>query len=203
MDPTKIWTKENANFTKRILLKMEDDPHLPDIFDFINKEVANIWVVLAYLAKITKPDLYAELGVRKGFSMAIVGARRKRAALVGFDNWTAGYGGASNPGPDFVKSELQKVGHQGPVEFISGDNAVTVPAYEPAAPFPLILADAEHTYDGVLRDIHNCLPMLAPGGYLVIDDLQDAEVMRAWQAAISEIDMWTWQQDRVGIIRNG
>lgn len=203
MDLAKIWTKENVNFTKRILRKLSDDPHLPEILDFIDSKVANIWVVLAYLAKVIKPEQYAELGVRRGFSMAIVGARRKTAHLVGFDLWIPSYAGADNPGPEFVKSELAKVGHTGRVELITGDCEKTVPAYEIPTFFPLILADAEHTTEGVLRDIKNCRRLLAPGGYLIIDDLQDGDVARAWQTATSEIGTWTWQKDRVGIIRNG
>jgi predicted O-methyltransferase YrrM len=204
MDLTKIWTKENVNFTKRTLKKLDqDDPHLADIYDLINKEVVNIWLILAYLAKTLKPQRYMELGTRRGFSMAIVGARRKSARLIGFDLWIPGYAGNDNPGPDFVKSELQKVGHTGLVEFIAGDSAQTVPAYDNSILCPLILNDAGHDFDSVYRDAKNCLLHLAPGGYLIIDDLQDGDVKRAWDTVISEIDCWTWQQDRVGIIRNG
>lgn len=201
MDLAKIWGKENVAFTKRVLLKMEDDPHLPDILALIDNKVVNIWVVLAYLAKVLKPEKYAELGVRRGFSMAIVGARRKTAHLVGFDNWQAYYGGTDNPGPEFVRSELLKVGHSGKVELVTGDCAVTVSAYESPTLFPFILADAEHTTKGVYRDIQNCMRFLAPGGFLVIDDLQDGDAMKAWHQAISDIGTWTWQKDRVGIIR--
>jgi predicted O-methyltransferase YrrM len=133
--------------------------------------------------------------------MAIVGARRKTAELVGFDLWISDYAGAPNPGPDFVKSELLKVGHKGPINLISGDCAVTIPAYQSDQLFPIILADADHSIDGVCRDIRNCLPLVAPGGFLVVDDLQDGDVLAGWQMATSEINTWTWQQDRVGIIR--
>jgi hypothetical protein len=201
IDLTKIWTKENQDFVKRILRKLEDDPHKGDIFTLIDQGVVNIWLVLAYLAKTTKLERYAELGVRRGFSMALVGARRKTAELIGFDQWINDYAGAPNPGPDFVKSELLKVGHTGSVDLISGDCMVTVPAYEITRLFPIILVDADHSIDGVYRDIRNCLPLVAPGGFLVVDDLQDKNVLTGWQMAISEISTWTWQQGRVGIIR--
>jgi predicted O-methyltransferase YrrM len=197
IDLTKIWTKENVGFAKRILAKLEDDPHKKDIFKLIDQEVVNIWLVLPYLAKTTK----LELGVRRGFSMALVGARRKTAELVGFDQWITDYAGAPNPGPEFVKSELLKVGHKGPVELITGDCAITVPAYQSDRLFPLVLADAGHSIDGVYRDIRNCLPLVAPGGFLVVDDLQDKNVLTGWQMATSEISTWTWQEERVGIIR--
>ncbi len=201
IDLAKIWTKENKDFVKRTLGKLEDDPHKADIFKLIDQKVVNIWLVLAYLAKTTKLERYAELGVRRGFSMALVGARRKTAELVGFDQWISDYAGAPNPGPKFVGTELLKVGHTGQVDLISGDCAVTVPAYQSDRFFPLILADADHSIDGVYRDIRNCLPLVAPGGFLIVDDLQDHDVTTGWQMAISEISTWTWQQGRVGIIR--
>jgi predicted O-methyltransferase YrrM len=197
----KIWTKENINFTKRILGKLEDDPHKDDIFELIEQKIANIWLVLAYLAKLTKLERYAELGVRRGFSMAIVGGRRKTAELVGFDLWVANYAGAANPGPGFVKSELLKVGHTGPVDLISGDCAVTVPAYRSDRLFPLMLSDATHSANSVYRDIGNCLPLIAPGGFLVVDDLHDKDVLEGWHRATTGISTWTWQEGRVGIIR--
>jgi predicted O-methyltransferase YrrM len=201
IDLKKIWTKENIGFVKRTLRKLEDDRHKPDIIKLIDDKVTNIWLVLAYLAKIIKPERYMELGVRRGYSMSIVGARRKTAELVGFDMWVSGYGGVPNPGPEFVKSELLKVGHKGRVNLISGDASVTVPAYRDDQYFPVILADADHSIDGVYRDIRNCLPLVAPGGFLVVDDLQDKNVLAGWQLATSEINTWTWQEGHVGIIR--
>jgi predicted O-methyltransferase YrrM len=198
------WTKENVNFTKRTLRKLDqDDRHLADINTLIDKGVPNIWLVLAYLAKAIKPERYMELGVRRGFSMALVGARRKTATLIGFDLWIPDYGGSPNPGPDFVKSELQKVGHTGQVNFVAGDCNVTVPLYDNSILCPLILADAAHDTPGVLADIKNCLPHLAPGGYLVVDDLQDANVRIGWERAVDGLDCWTWQKGRVGVIQNG
>lgn len=197
-----IWTKENLAYTRRILRKLSDDPYLPEIFGYIDDRVANIWVVLAYLAKTLKPYRYAELGVRRGFSMACVAGRVKDATLVGFDSWISRYGGADNPGPDFVCHELAKVGYKGTVSFVNGDCGETVPAYD-GAPFPLILADAGHAEPEVYRDIHNCLRLLDVGGYLVIDDLQDTSVMIAWQRVTAERNFWTWQKGRVGVICNG
>ena len=201
IDLSKIWQKENINFTRRVLGQLEGDPHIPAILDYIDQDVVNIWLVLAYLAKRMRPERYAELGVRRGFSMAIVGARRQNAHLVGFDSWQANYAGLPNPGPEFVKSELSKVGHTGPVDLIAGNTAATVPNYKTGLLFPLILADADHSTDGVCRDIDNCLRLLAPGGYLVVDDLQDEAVKAAWVQMTNGSGLWAWQKDRVGIIK--
>jgi len=199
MNFDKIWTKENTTFTLRTLKKLEDDPHLPDIISLIDNRVVNIWSVLPYLAKSLKVDRYAELGVRRGFSMALVGARRKKAHLTGFDLWQPDYGGAPNPGPDLVRAELKKVGHTGDVELITGDCAETVPAHE--GKYPLVLVDAEHTEDGQYRDITNAAGLLEKGGYLVVDDLQDAGVFKAWERAASDLGLEHWAAGRVGVLR--
>lgn len=201
MDLTKIWTKENVNFTKRTLGKLENDRHKTDIFQLIDDRITNIWLVLAYLAKVIKPHRYMELGVRRGYSMAIVGARRTSAELIGFDLWIPGYASEPNPGPKFVRDEMEKVGHKGLVVLVTGDCAKTVPMYDNSILTPIILADAGHTTEDVLRDIKNCRRLLAPGGYLIIDDLHAPDVMKAWEMATFGSGDWTWQKDRVGIIR--
>jgi len=201
IDLQKIWTKENVNFVKRTLLKLEDDSHKPDIIKLIDDKVTNIWLILAYLAKVIKPERYMELGVRRGYSMAIVGARRPTAQLIGFDMWIPEYAGEPNPGPEFVMAEMLKTGHKGKIEFVDGDCAVTVPAHDNSILTPLILADAAHDETGVYRDIINCMPHLAPGGYLVVDDLQDAAVKAGWDRAINGMDCWAWYDGgRVGMI---
>lgn len=201
MDFTKTFGEENKRFVLATLDKLEPDIHKPAIVELIDNGVVNIWLVLAYLAKLLKVDRYLEVGVRRGFSMAIVAARRPRANLIGFDKWIQDYAGVPNPGPGFVWGELQKLGHKGVAEFVDGDSADTLPAFHPSALYPLILVDGDHSEAGAYRDISACLNFLAPGGYLVVDDLQDPAVMAAWTRVIGEaVDMETWQAGRVGVM---
>lgn len=205
MDFEKIFGRENTRFVLNTLDKLEPDLHKPAIVQLINNGVVNIWLVLAYLAKITKVERYMEIGVRRGFSMALVAGRRPHANMVGFDMWIADYAGAPNPGVEFVRSELEKVGFRGVAEFIDGDSAKTVPDHHPAVLYQLILVDGDHSTDGVYRDVTNSLRLLAPGGYLVLDDLQDDAVMEAWERVLADTcgSMRHYQRDRVGVLYYG
>lgn len=201
MDFEKTFGDENKRFVLATLDKLEPDPWKAEIISFIESETVNIWLTLAYLAKLLKVDRYLEVGVRRGFSMAIVAARRPKANVIGFDKWIQDYANTANPGPDFVRGELQQLGHKGVAEFVNGDSAETLPAYKPAVLYPLILVDGDHTEQGAYRDISACLNFLAPGGYLVVDDLQDPEVMTAWTRVLGEaVDVESWQAGRVGVM---
>ena len=199
-----VWEDENVIFTQNVLSSLEADPYIPVNLKFIEDGVVNSLLVLSYLAKYLETATYLEIGVRRGFSMATVAARRPKAKLVGFDAWIPMYAGVSNPGPDLVKSELKKVGHNGVVELISGSSFNTVPAYGlGAAPSKLIFIDGDHTTDGAYRDIMNCSWLLAHGGYMVVDDLQDDAVKEGWLRALAQLESNHHQvKDRVGIMVN-
>ena len=52
----------------------------------------------------------------------MLASQQKEANLYGFDMWIEDYHDSPNPGPDFVKKELEKVGFQGKASFINGDS---------------------------------------------------------------------------------
>lgn len=132
-------------------------------------------VTAAYTsAQILRPTAYLEIGVRRGRSMAAVALAAPDCAFVGFDRWTENYAGMPNPGPEFVRQELKRVGHRGPVEFVSGNSHQTVPAYleeHPDAFFDLIVVDGDHSNRGAAEDIATVLPRLKVGGALLFDDI--------------------------------
>lgn len=108
--------------------------------------------------------------------MAMVASQAPDCVMVGVDMWIADYGGNDNPGPDFVRAELKKVNPLVDVTLLTGDSKVIVPLL--TEPFDLILIDGDHSYAGTLADLNNCAPLIS--NRLVIDDLNDPEVERAW-----------------------
>jgi len=91
-----------------------------------------------------------------------------------FDMWIADYAGMENPGADFVRDELLRIGHRGPMTFVDGDSHVTVPAYlklNPDQAFDLITVDGDHSTAGAARDLCDVLPRLNVGGAIVFDDV--------------------------------
>ncbi|CAO3439950.1 class I SAM-dependent methyltransferase [Azospirillum doebereinerae] len=170
-----------------------------------NWRYADIVTVLLELARTLRPASYLEIGVRRGRSAAAVAMQAPNCAIVGFDLWQAGYAGIENPGPDFVRDELRRFGHQGTLELVSGDSRRTVPDYlaaHPDAHFDLIVVDGDHSAEGAKQDLFNVLPRLRVGGAIVFDDIDHPahpELQALWREAVADRpDMSSWQFRGVG-----
>lgn len=153
---------------------------------------ADICTVLLSAAEIVAPTTYLEIGVRRGRSMAMVAEIAPEARLFGFDMWMADYAGIPNPGPDFVRAEMKRLGHRGSLEFSSGDSHVTVPRFfqdNPDLTIDMITVDGDHSHDGALADLRTVIPRLSLGGVLVFDDIAHPEhpyLLDVWRHAITE-----------------
>ena len=78
---------------------------------------ADLVTVVMGLADVMKPRSYLEIGARRGRSVCAVTSRAPDCDIAIFDMWIENYAGMDNPGPDFVREELAKVGHRGKAEF--------------------------------------------------------------------------------------
>ena len=129
--------------------------------------------VLCACSRLIAPSAYLEIGVRRGRTMAIVASESHHADLYGFDMWIEGYGGMPNPGPEFVESEIRKIGANR-IELMTGNSHQTVPAFfaeHPGKQFDLILVDGDHSAEGAREDLLSVLSRVAPGGAIVFDDI--------------------------------
>ena len=157
------WSKFTIEFYQEGLRRFGD-----------NWKYADLNTVLYSICKNINVRSYLEIGVRCGRSMCIVTAMNPHVEIVAFDMWIKGYAGMNNPGPDFVKIELKKVGYSGNVEFVNGNSRKTVPLYlknNPDAYFDLITVDGDHSISGAKIDLKNVIPRLKIGGFLVFDDI--------------------------------
>jgi predicted O-methyltransferase YrrM len=166
---------KNIDFVKNIINVMEPDlvigPHLMNI---LNKNQAETRGFVAWAAKYLQPKNYLEIGIRTGWSMAMVAVAAPQCALYGFDNWETNYAGSPNPGPNFVAKEMKKLGYQKEIHFIDGDSHQTVPEFfriNPSMEFDLILVDGDHSDTGALDDLKNTMPHVKIGGILLFDDI--------------------------------
>jgi predicted O-methyltransferase YrrM len=152
---------------------------------------ADIVTVLSCLADHLEPRSYLEIGVRRGRSVAAVANRCPDCLLTLLDMWVQDYAGMSNPGPDFVREELRRIGHAGPIEFIDGDSHVTLPAYfaaHPEASFDIVTVDGDHSLEGAAADLCAVLPRVNIGGAIVFDDIchpLHPELGALWQSLVA------------------
>jgi predicted O-methyltransferase YrrM len=140
--------------------------------------------LLYHLAATYKPAVYLEVGVRLGYSLAMVASASPDTAIIGVDSWIPNYGGEPNGSPETVEAQLGAMGYKNRIELISQDSSLVLPNWR-GPKIDLILLDAAHTAEGVLSDLRACLPHLAPGGFLVLDDL-DRDPGSAWQTIQKE-----------------
>jgi predicted O-methyltransferase YrrM len=149
---------------------------------------ADLTTVLWAAATLIRPRSYLEIGVRNGRSSAVVGAVSPDCAIYGFDLWQPGYFADPTQGPDFVRDELRRVGHRGPLELVSGDSMETVPAFlreHPELFFDLVTIDGAKYVAVVASDIGGTLPRLKVGGIIVTDDIAFAPpLLRVWRELI-------------------
>jgi hypothetical protein len=205
-----VTTGENPHFTRCVLRRLSVDPvWTPHIIQLIEQRRVEIRSLLSWLARELQPVNYLEVGVRRGFSMAMVAARCPDAALYGFDLWIRNYAGVPNPGPRFVRSELRRLGHRGPVYLVSGNSHRTLAAFldlprktimqrmspRPRIPrparFDLITIDGDHSLLGAHQDLRDTMPFCALGGAVVFDDIAPhapPEALRAERGA----DPYAW-----------
>lgn len=182
---------ENRQFVLGVMKSLLPDPKWTGpIIEAVESGRIETRCFISWLARELRPKTYLEVGVRRGFSMAMVAARSPEAEIYGFDLWTPDYAGSPNPGTAFVQSEMRKIGYEKKVHFISGDSHQTLPAFFRGAgvsalgrlqliwglktrphTFELITIDGDHSLLGAYQDLLDTMPHCAVGGAIVFDDI--------------------------------
>lgn len=198
----------------RLLANLQTDDYVTYVRDFVEYgqrtagsswSYADILTALEGATRLIRPASYLEIGVRRGRSMAVVAHGAQDCSIVGIDVWQPEYAGMENPGPDHVRSELQKVGFAGNLELITGDSHRLLPqlfATRPELTFDLITVDGDHSARGAARDLRDVLPRLRVGGALVFDDIvhpAHSYLRGVWQRTVAAKPRYsTWYFDEIG-----
>jgi FkbM family methyltransferase len=167
---------------------------------------------LNWFAHTFQPENYLEVGVRRGRSMAQVLVESRKTRAFGFDLWIPDYGSVpsqgihtANPGPEFVRAELDKLGVLHLPTLISGYSHQTLPQLfaRRANPqqFDLIFIDGDHTREGAQLDLDLAFAHLAPGGALVFDDIDNPshlDLRELWGEYQVKFPDWLFIEDRHG-----
>ena len=178
--------------------RIEGDKYLTETIQALELAIAHdepywdLGCVLAAYVEMCVPSEYLEIGVRRGRSAVAVAAAHPDVDLYLFDMWHPDYAGVPNPGPQFVRAQLARVGHRGALHFVSGRSQETVPAFfaDPSHPqtFSLITVDGDHRDPGARTDLDNVGGHLAPGAMLAFDDIAHPAyptLHQTWRAFLS------------------
>ena len=189
-----------------IMCHLTEDDYLSYLKDYyrIGREkfghhwhYADLLTFLHAAATLLQPRNYLEIGVRRGRSLAVVANAAKTCRIYGFDMWMQDYAGMPNPGPEFVESEIKRLGYQQELTLISGDSHETVPAFfseNPNTTFDLINVDGDHTDAGARADLETVIPRLALGGVILLDDIvhpQHRYLETIWDELIGRNDRFS------------
>ena len=195
-----LFSLTTYQYTLDVLKQLIDDEYLIYLRGFISRGIkhfgenwryADICTVLNTLANSLKIEHYLEVGVRQGRSMAMVVSRRPSVNVAAFDMWQQDYAGMNNPGPDFVKAQMSRLGHTGTLEFINGNSHETLPKYfasHQRQSFDLITIDGDHSPEGAAADLRDVLPRLRIGGAIVFDDIAHPahpQLLKVWKEEIA------------------
>jgi predicted O-methyltransferase YrrM len=181
---------ENVDLAKTAMLSLTTDPTFTRIvLAAIDAGRLDLRLGISWLASMVQPDNYLEIGVRRGFSMAVLASARPKATIYGFDMWIKNYVGVKNPGPSFVRGELERVGFKGKVTFVDGNSHRTLPRFfgekpysaidrirgraihAPGQDFDMVLVDGDHSIEGAYQDLMQVMGHIRIGGALVFDDI--------------------------------
>ena len=122
--------ERNRAHVVAVMRKLKRDPVWTEVvIKLVQSGQIEIRSFLSWLARELQPATYLEVGVRRGFSMAMVASQSPQTEIFGFDMWVKDYANTDNPGPNFVQSELRKLGYRKKVHFYNGDSHQLLPEF--------------------------------------------------------------------------
>jgi predicted O-methyltransferase YrrM len=135
-----------------------------------------------------RPRAILEIGVRRGYSAhaLVCGAAGSIERFVGLD--------FQEEGAEMIAGARDLLVRLGvaSVEIRDVDTQLSFPAL--TGTFSLIHVDADHSTRGALSDLANALPLLEPGGVIVVDDYDHPPVAAGVQAFLAVLGPQTRRQ---------
>ena len=212
--------EDNRRFVVNVMKTLTPDPVWTEqIVTMVESGQIETRCFVSWLSLELQPKTYLEVGVRRGFSMAMVASRAPRADIYAFDMWVTDYGDVGNLGLGFVQSEMEKIGYARKLHFVNGSSHRTLPAFfgskkaslwkraelrwrlgQRPSIFDLITIDGDHSLLGAYQDLLDAMPHCGVGGVVVFDDIApdystlDPAVVKAERGS----DPYGWQ-DLLGV----
>jgi len=204
----RVASDENRQVVLKVMRTLTHDPVWTNlIIEAVESGRIETRCFVSWLARELQPKAYLEVGVRRGFSMAMAAAHSPETEIFGFDMWMHDYAGVSNPGAEFVQTEIKKVGYKKKIQLINGDSHQTLPAFfgsrrssvrhrlkfvltmkKRPAEFNLIVIDGDHSLLGAYQDLTDTMPYCAVGGAVIFDDIMPGSL----EKIEGEADPYGW-----------
>lgn len=166
---------DHISFVKNIMTNCADDGiYHNKVLSMLDRGEIETRCFVSYFAKNMSPKTYLEIGVRLGWSLITVAKSSPSTDIFGFDFWYKNYARAKNPGPDFVRSEINKHKCQNKIELITGNSRKTIPEFfkkNRNTKLDLALVDGDHSAAGAEIDIENIIKKINVGGVILFDDI--------------------------------
>jgi predicted O-methyltransferase YrrM len=148
----------------------------------------NYYQMFFAMGAALQPRTYLEIGTRFGYSLvAVARGAPKLECVVSCDLETY-----DNPhalsSQTIAERNLRASGYRGEAIFIADDSR-RLAQHVAGKRFDLILIDGDHSYEGCRCDILTCYPLLAPGGVLMVDDLDIPAVFSAVMDSVRELEI--------------
>lgn len=202
-----ISSNENISSVINIINKMTKDEVYGDyLISLLKNNKPETRSFVFWLASQIKPKTYLEVGTRRGWSLAMVASAAPNCKIYSFDEWHEGYGGVDNPGPTFILNELNTLGCNNEIDFVSGNSHVTLREFfqtNPDKKLDMILIDGDHSVEGAYQDLKDTIEYLNVGGAIIFDDIVDCEgLLGVWDAIKREHSNFryiTYQDSKPGV----
>lgn len=125
------------------------------------------------LARHYQPEYIVEVGTfaggtAVGFATAINENGHGKLICVDQDSYSNG------TFPQVVKRNLARLGFpESKLQLCCGDSKEWLPKLSAALPgkADIVLVDGDHTYEGALADLVNAVPLVKPGGFILVHDV--------------------------------
>jgi hypothetical protein len=147
------------------------------------------WEWIIHLANKHHWTRGAELGVRKGATFLKTLAACPQLTLIGVDLWANQPDGPGPQRTDHADCELQvrqSAQRFGPRAVLLKDWTHRAVTQVPDGSLDFVFIDADHSTEGVRRDIQGWTPKLKPGGCMMGHDINWPEVRAAVDAMCAE-----------------
>lgn len=141
--------------------------------EFIASGGVEIRMAVRAAAKVIKPKLYFEIGVRYGWSAAQAAVEMGDNGYVTLvDMWQTNYAGLETKGPEYALAQIeQMVGHDVMASCFNGDSHLILPRICKSMKIDLATVDGDHRATGAWADLCDVMPYVNVGGAVIFDDL--------------------------------